>query len=259
MLIDAHCHLNLLGDPKLEGGGIEEIWEQAKEAGITGCLIPSVVRKDWDEVIELVRRHQEFYGAIAVHPGEINDPPVTLEELVEYGRKPEVAGIGEAGLDFDSESSEEEKRRQLTLFELHIEAALRINKPLIVHARNAWPLLLDVLHRFPVDRIGGMVHCFTGDYEAAKAILDLGWYLSFSGIVTFKRSDNLRGVLRKLPVDRILLETDAPYLAPEPVRGRPNRPEFLRYTAALVADLLGKEVEELGEITGGNFMSLVRR
>lgn len=256
MLIDAHCHLNKLDETSFDGS-VEAAWEHARRAGLVGCLIPSTVREDWPEIIKLTTDHDDLYGAIAIHPSERNDPPIALDEIVAVGSCAAVVAIGETGLDFVGECSEQEKNRQCELLELHIKAALRLNKPLIIHVRNAWPELLAILHRFPVDKIGGMVHCFTGDYQMAKAVLDLGWYISFSGIVTFKRCEDLRAVLSKLPLDRILLETDAPYLAPVPMRGHPNIPSYLRYTLSLVAEVLGRSQMELRDVTGGNFARLM--
>ncbi len=256
MLIDAHCHLNRL-NPASFGGSIEAAWEDATRHGIGGCLIPSTTKQDWEEITQLAGSHQDLWGAIAVHPSEADTPPVQLDELIAAGSPKQIVAIGETGLDFCHEVTPAERGRQNQLFELHIQAALQLGKFLVVHAREAWPQLLDTLHRFPVDQIGGMVHCFTGDYAAAKAILDLGWYLSFSGIITFKRSAALRELLTKIPPERILLETDAPYLAPEPMRGRPNLPSFLIYTASVVAEISNRSRQEVEGLTYNNFLRLL--
>ena len=207
----------------------------------------------------MLNAEPNFYGAIAVHPTE-QDLGVTLQDLTVAASNPKVVAIGETGLDFFNAPDEEEQKRQCRLFETHIEAAINLKKPLMLHIRAAYPKTLEVLraYRSDMETLGGVVHCFCGDEAAAHAFLDLGWHLSFSGILTFKKSEELRQIFQDTPLERILLETDAPYLAPVPKRGQTNQPAFLPYTAALAANLKNITPEELAQALRCNFMQLFK-
>jgi len=254
-LIDSHCHLNML-DLNLFDGKFENILKRASEAGVTHFLCPGVDVAHLPDVIALAEKYDNVFAAVGMHPDESPKAPVDFVSLSKMAAHPKVIGIGETGLDYYR--IEAPYDWQHARFVGHIEMAKQLKKPLIIHTRQAAEDTLRILKQEKADEAGGVFHCFTENWETAKAGLDLGFYISISGIVTFKSAESLRDVVRKLPHDRILIETDCPYLAPMPFRGKPNEPAYVRYVAAAIADLLGLSLIEVAEMTSQNFKNLFK-
>ncbi len=247
LLADSHCHLINLDD------SIDAILLRAQEKGVGYFLNPGVTLEDSDKILNLTQKYPNVYGAIAVHPTEQVAAP-TLEQLRQQTLLPKMVAIGETGLDFKTADLQEQKR-QCELLELHLEVALLTDKPVILHLRQASKTLLSILKKYPVN---GVVHCYTEDWETAKQFLDLNFLLSFSGILTFKNSEALRTVFKKVPLNSLLVETDAPYLAPVPYRGKENEPAWVSLVAQLGADLKQISLETLAHETTNNFLRFIR-
>lgn len=247
LLVDSHCHLTHIDN------SLDEVLMRAKKTGVEYFLNPGVVLEDTPKILKITREHSNIYGAIAVHPSELVGFP-TLEELCKQALLPKIVAIGETGLDFKNADSLEQNR-QCELLELHLEAARLTNKPVILHLRQAGEILLSIIKKY---KVSGIVHCFTEDWSIAKQFLDLGFLLSFSGILTFKNSEMLREVFRKIPLNSILIETDSPYLAPVPFRGKDNEPAYIKYIAQLGADLKQVSLEVFANETTNNFLNFVR-
>lgn len=252
MFTDSHCHLDFPG--LIEQ--LPDLLERMRQAKVTRALCISVQLEDFPKVHELALAHESLWATAGVHPDyeDITEP--TEEILLDLASKPKVIGIGETGLDYYRLKGDLTWQRNR--FRTHIRAAKRCNKPLIVHTRNAGEDTLAILKEEGAQACGGIIHCFTETLDFAKAALDLGFYLSFSGIVTFKNAADLREVARYTPMDRILIETDSPYLAPVPHRGKTNEPSFVPHVAELLAREKGLSVEEVGVQTTQNFNTLFR-
>ena len=191
-----------------------------------------------------------------VHPLNVEEEPFDYEKLWQYAQDPKVVAIGETGLDYHY--TPETKALQQQLFAQQIEVANKVNKPLIIHTRSARQDTMDMLEQHGAEKCGGVLHCFTEDYAMAKRALDIGFYISISGIITFRNAEELRDVARKIPLDRLLIETDSPYLAPIPYRGKPNQPAYVRETCEYVATLKGVSTEEFARITTQNVQNLFK-
>jgi TatD DNase family protein len=252
MLVDSHCHLDF---PEL-AGDIAAVLALMRENAVTHALCVSVTLQDFPRVRALAEAHPELYATVGVHPDYPDVPEVGVDELVELARHPRILGIGETGLDYLRIKDDCEWQRER--FRNHIRAARRCGKPLIVHMREAAPDTLRIMREERADEVGGVMHCFTETWEVAKAAMDLGFYISFSGIVTFKNARALKEVARQVPLERMLIETDSPYLAPVPYRGKTNQPGFVRYVADEIARLHGVAPELVGEKTSINFFSLFK-
>lgn len=251
MLVDSHCHINF--DPL--AGQMNQILENAKNNGVSNMLCVSVNLEDFPEVLHLAETYQHIFASVGVHPCEREGQDPSIEELVTLSQNENIIAIGETGLDY-FRLEDEDMSWQHQRFVNHIEAAKRTNKPLIIHTRNAASDTMRMLKEQGADACCGVMHCFAEDWEVAKKALDLGFYISFSGIVTFKSATNVQEVAQKTPIDRILVETDAPYLAPVPHRGKTNEPALVKHTAEFVADLRGISLEELAKTTSNNFFTL---
>jgi len=258
LFVDSHCHLDRL-DLSVYHNSLDEALAAAKAAQVGYILSPAVDLKTFNDILEIAKKHENISISVGVHPEELIEMP-TLEQLISLGKNNLVAGVGEAGLDYAqvAENDLNTKLKQKELFRLHFAAAKALKKPLIVHSRAAEEDMYDMLKHEYQGAAGGVMHCFTDSYEMAKKVLDLNFYISFSGIITFKNAERLRDVCKKIPLDRILLETDAPYLAPVPVRGKSNTPEFLHYTAECIAALRGISVLKLADTTSENFFRLFK-
>ncbi|MCL2525407.1 MAG: TatD family hydrolase [Betaproteobacteria bacterium] len=252
MLVDSHCHLDFPG----LAGRLPEVLAamQDNEVGMALCI--GVNLEDFPRVLALAERDPRLYATVGVHPEYAEAEEPTVERLVELAAHPRVVAIGETGLDYYWQKDKPEWQRQR--FCSHIEAARRCGKPLVVHNRDAADDTLRLLRENGADAVGGVLHCFTGDWEVARAALDLGFYISFSGIVTFKNATSIRDVAVRCPLDRILIETDSPYLAPVPFRGKQNQPAYVRYVAEEIAHLRGLPLERVARATTGNFFALFR-
>jgi len=252
MLVDSHCHLDF-PDFSEEGG---EIIARARRAGVGTLLTIGTKITEFGKVRAIAEADPDIWCTVGIHPHEAESEPDTdVATLTALAAHPKVAGIGECGLDFFYDHAP--RARQEEVFRIHAAAARESGLPLIVHTRNADADTVRILREEAAQGpLTGLIHCFSSTREVSENALDLGFYISLSGIVTFKPAEALREIVRELPLDRILLETDAPYLAPVPKRGKRNEPAFVVHTAAAVAAVKGVTVDELAEITTGNFFRL---
>jgi len=251
-LIDSHCHLNYEGLVERQG----EVLENARERGVQGFLNISTRQSEWNDVISAAERNPDVWATVGVHPHEADaHPDLGAAALVEGTNHPRVIAIGECGLDYYYDKSDRAAQRER--FQAHIEAARQTGLPLVVHTREAEADTAEILETAVREGgVTGVLHCFTGSAELARKGLDLGFYVSLSGIVTFKNAADLQATVKWLPADQMLVETDAPFLAPVPHRGQKCEPAFVADTAAFVAELRGEEPEALGEATTANFFKL---
>ena len=254
MFVDSHCHLNFL-DFK---GKEDEIIDTAKQAGI-GCFLSACTRlPEVPELIDLTRRFPEVFASVGIHPeyaAEQGGNETSVEELVSLSNDPKVVAIGEAGLDYHY-GAQETRRAQIELFRLHLKAAKAAKLPVIIHTREAEDDTIALLEEEKSPDLTGVLHCFSSEKRLAEKGLELGFYLSASGIVTFKSAQNLRDVFSEVPLDRLLVETDSPYLAPVPYRGRKNEPAYMVKTAEMLASLKNIGMDELQKRTTKNFFTL---
>ena len=251
MLIDSHCHLNF---PDL-AQRLPEVLANMAEAGVDKAIAISVSRQSFEEVHAIAQNHPNIYATVGIHPDDPEAEEFSLEELLERAARPKVVGIGETGLDYHWCKGDLAWQHQR--FALHIEAANRSGLPLVVHNRDAAEDTMRLLREHQAH--AGVIHCFTEDVHTAKLALDLGFYISFSGIVTFKNATAIQEAARYVPLDRLLVETDAPYLAPVPKRGKPNEPAYVRHTAAFVAQLRGDSLENIAQATTANCLRLFNK
>lgn len=250
MLIDSHCHLDRL-DLKPYGGDFNRFVEQTHAEGVEHMLCVSISLEAWPDMMGLIAGHPGISASVGVHPNERDCREPSEEDLLERARDPKVVAIGETGLDYFR--SEGDLAWQHERFRVHIRAAKAARKPLIIHTRQARADTLRILREEGAADVGGVLHCFTEDWDTARQALDLNFYISFSGIVTFNNAASIQEAARKVPEDRILVETDAPYLAPAPRRGKPNYPHYVRHVAEFVAGLRQTELERIAELTGRNY------
>lgn len=251
-LVDSHCHLNF--EPL--NAGLDGIFQRARDNGVGHMLCVSVTLESYPEIQALAQRHANVFASVGVHPNEREGQDPSVDELVRLAQNSRVVAIGETGLDYYR--NEGDMGWQQERFRRHIRAAKASGKPLIIHTREASEDTLRIMREERVEEIGGVMHCFTETLEVARQALDLGFYISFSGIVTFRNADPLREVARQVPDNRLLVETDAPYLAPMPHRGKTNEPAFVRHVAERVAEIRGATLENIAEITTRNFFSLFK-
>lgn len=250
MLVDSHCHLNFeeLRDR------LPAVLRAMAQADVGMALCISVTLESFPEVFALARDHENLFASVGVHPDYPEAATVSVDELVRLAARPKVVAIGETGLDYYRLKGDMEWQRER--FRAHIRAARECGKPLVIHTRAAAEDTLRIMREERAQDVGGVMHCFTESVEVARAAMALDFHISFSGIVTFKNGEAVREVVREVPLDRLLVETDSPYLAPVPMRGKPNEPAFVRYTAAKVAELKGVSAEELARRTSNNFFRL---
>jgi TatD DNase family protein len=252
MFVDSHCHLNYKGLAEDQPG----VLARAREAGVSAMLNISTRASEWDEVVAVAEREPDVWASVGIHPHEADvHPDVATETLVERARHPRVAGIGESGLDFYYDRSDRDRQR--ASFRSHIAAAREAGVPIIVHTREAEADTAAILEEeMGKGRFAGVLHCFTGTIDLARKAMELGFYVSMSGIVTFKNARDLQEVARQIPLDRLLIETDAPFLAPVPHRGRTCEPAYVADTARFLSTLREEPVEKLAEATTANFRKL---
>ncbi|MFQ5642380.1 MAG: TatD family hydrolase [Thiogranum sp.] len=251
MLVDSHCHLDMLC-PQQQS--IDDVLEQAAQQDIEHMLCVSVSLERFRPMMDLIAPYTQISASVGVHPDGTDVQEADPATLVELARNDRIVAIGETGLDYFRIEGDVEWQRER--FRSHIRAAREARKPLIVHTRAARDDTLTILREERAGEVGGVLHCFTEDWDMARAALELNFHISFSGIVTFKNALELKEVARKVPADRILVETDAPYLAPVPKRGKTNQPAFVRYTAEYLAELRGETLEQLAGTTTDNFYRL---
>jgi TatD DNase family protein len=257
MYIDSHCHLDRV-DLGPYGGDFARLMAATVESGISHLLCVGIDLERYPGMRELVNPFPNVAVSVGVHPNTESDGAAAMEpttdRLTALAADPRVVAIGETGLDYFHGSGDLEPQRQR--FRIQIAAAHACRKPLIIHTRNAQEDTIRILREEGARDCGGVLHCFTEDWEMARQGLDLGFYVSFSGIVTFKNAAPLREVVRRVPLDRLLIETDSPYLAPVPHRGKANEPRHIVHVAACIAALRGLPVEELASVTGANYFRL---
>ena len=258
MFTDSHCHLNF---PELKAQ-LPQIREAMQAAGVDRAMVICTTLEEFDEVHALAMAHDNFWCTVGVHPDNEGVKEPALDDLLGRAALPKVVGIGETGLDYFrlGERSVADMAWQRERFRVHIRAARQTGKPLIIHTRNASDDTLAILKEEGEDAgpgsAGGVFHCFTESQAVARAALDLGFYISFSGIITFKTAGDLREVAAFVPLDRVLIETDSPYLAPMPHRGKTNNPSYVPFVAQQIAQLRGLPVEAVAQATSQNFQRL---
>ena len=249
-LVDSHCHINF--EPLADD--LDGLIGRARNNNVDYMLCVSVNLEDYPQIETLSATHPHIFSSVGVHPNSTECKEPTCEELVTLAANTNVVAIGETGLDYyRSEGDLDWQRRR---FINHIEAARISRKPLIIHTRAAADDTMEMLENNDAETCGGVMHCFSEDWSTAKRALDIGFYISFSGIVTFKSAETLREVARKVPLDRILVETDAPYLAPVPFRGKINEPGYVLHTAEMLSNIRDEPLDELAAATTNNFFNL---
>lgn len=256
MFVDSHCHLSFEGLAER----IDEVRAAMAAAQVDRALVICTTLEEFDRVHALALAHDNFWCSAGVHPDNEGVREPTLDDLLGLAAKPRVVAIGETGLDYYRLAGRtvEQMQWQRERFRVHIRAALATARPLVVHTRSASADTLQLLREEGAERVGGVFHCFTETAEVARAALDLGFHISFSGIVTFRNAAELRDVARWVPLDRLLIETDSPYLAPVPYRGRPNEPAYVRFVGEAIAKERGIDVATLAEATSANFERLFK-
>lgn len=255
MLVDSHCHLDRV-DLAPYGGDFARLMADTTAAGVAKLLCVSIDLEHYPAMRALVDPFPQVSVSVGVHPNEDEGRDPTPDELVALAEDPRNVAIGETGLDYYR--SEGDLNWQQERFRNHVAAARACGKPLIIHTRAARADTIRILRESEARDAGGVMHCFTEDWETAKAALDLGFFISFSGILTFKSAADLREVAQRVPADRLLIETDSPYLAPIPHRGKSNQPRWVAHVAECLAGLRGLEVEDVVALTGDNFAALFR-
>ena len=250
-MIDSHCHL----DQEPLNENLPDVISRCKEVGIQRLLTISTTTESFQKIIKLVEYDKIIYGTFGIHPHEADKYLISSSKIIEnskYSNK--IIGIGETGLDFYYNNSD--KKNQIKSFENHITACLELNLPLIVHSRSAEFDTFDILNNYRDTEIKILMHCFTGSFEFAKKLLDLNSYFSASGIITFKNSSELRNTFSYIPNNRLIIETDSPFLAPIPMRGKKNEPSYIKYTLTKLAEIKNITFENMDKITTDNFNSL---
>ena len=250
-MIDSHCHLD--HEPLLSD--LTNVIQRSKDVGIKKLLTISTSFESFSRIKDLIKIDEMIYGTIGIHPHESSKDIITSSEIIKNLKENEkIIGIGETGLDFYYNNSEKEK--QISSFKEHIEASIETNKPLIVHSRNAEKETFDILNEYKNENLKILMHCFTGSKEFSEKLLTLNSYFSASGIITFKNSLDLQNTFKSLPMNNILIETDSPFLAPVPKRGKKNEPSFIDFTASKLAEIKNLSKEDLIKITTDNFNKL---
>ena len=252
MLVDSHCHLNF---PEL-AENLPAIKTAMQENEVGHALCISVTLPDFPQVLALAEANENFYATVGVHPDYEDIAEPTVDDLIRLANHPKVIGIGETGLDYFRLTGDLEWQRMR--FRTHIRAAIACNKPLIIHTRNAAADTIRIMQEEGAQQVGGVMHCFTESLDVAMEAISLGFYISFSGIVTFKNATAIKEVAKHVPLNRILVETDSPYLAPIPFRGKTNQPSYVKHVAEEVAKLRDISFDELANATTQNFFNLFK-
>jgi TatD DNase family protein len=251
-IIDSHCHIDRV-DLDQFGGSMESMLAHAKDLSVEEFLCVCIDLEHFDDVFSLAKAHQQIYASVGVHPVEQEGKDPSVEELLALADHEKIIAIGETGLDYfhvKKDTADWQRER----FRRHIAASNQSGKPMIIHTREAKADTIEIMQQEQAQ--AGVMHCFSEDWETAKAALDLGFYISFSGIITFKSAADLREVAKKVPADRLLVETDSPYLTPVPYRGRANSPAYTYYVAEKLAEIRGVSVDNIAQQTTQNFNDL---
>lgn len=255
MLVDSHCHLNF----EQLYSNLDHFLSEMKENSVDYALCVGTRPDNLELIVEIAKKYSNIFASVGIHPDEkILECNLTEDLLLNYTKNPKVIAIGETGLDYynchDADMSWQHDR-----FILHIEAAKKAKLPLIIHTRESIKDTLGIMKKYDAMSVGAVMHCFTENLENAKKCLDLGFYISISGIVTFKNASIVQEVAKYVPLDMLLIETDSPFLAPVPFRGKLNNPALVKYTAQYIADLKGISIKSLGEATSENFFKLFKK
>ena len=253
MFIDSHCHPYML-DLKSYDNDFSRFMLETKQSGVDAMLFVAVDMETAKKCADIAEKYDHVYCSVGSHPSEKEEDDLSIETLCELAKHPKVVAIGETGLDYYYNS--DKLVIMQNRFRTHIQAAIKTQKPLIIHTRNAREDTIAIMRSEKADQIGGVMHCFTESLDMAKASLDLNFFISFSGIITFKNAAELVEVARYVPLDKILIETDSPYLAPVPFRGKQNEPRYVKYVAEKIAEIKKISVEEVANITCDNFKKL---
>lgn len=256
MFVDSHCHLDF---PEYQGQ-LDDLLVRMKSARVTHALCISVDMPNFPNVLEIAKSHENLFASVGTHPDYKDTPEPSVEQLVQLGQDTKVIAVGETGLDYYRIGDEpiESMEWQRDRFRTHIQAAKQLNKPLIIHTRSASSDTIRIMKEEGADEIGGVMHCFTESWDVAQAAMDLNFYISFSGIVTFKNAKELQETCKKIPLDRLLIETDSPFLAPVPHRGKTNEPAWVSHVGEFVATLRGESISDLAQATTQNFSRLFK-
>ena len=252
MLIDSHCHLNM----QEFADDLPQVIANAKAAGVSLMQTICTRSSDFAGIIKIAEKYPEIYASFGIHPHEVEkEKLLTVDEIIAYTNHPKVIGVGETGLDYYYEHSKRDIQKES--FINHIKASAQTNLPVIVHSRNADEDTISIMSsEMKTNPYPGLIHCFSSTRELATASLDIGLYISIAGIITFKNAEDLRDTMKYVPLERILIETDSPYLAPIPMRGKRNEPAFVAHVAKILAELKGLPVSKIAEVTTENFMRL---
>ena len=250
MFVDSHCHLDF---PEL-AENLDEVLQRMRQAQVNHALVVSVNKPDWPRVLQLAQSQPHLWASVGVHPAYPDTPEASVDELVQAAASERVVAIGETGLDYYRSSGD--MAWQHERFRNHIRAARETGLPLIIHTREAREDTIRILREEGADEVGGVMHCFTETQEMAEAAMDMGFYISLSGIVTFKNAQDLQKLAAWLPLDRLLIETDAPFLAPVPYRGKTNDPSLVVHVAEKIANLRQQTLSEIAKASTDNFFRL---
>ncbi len=254
MFFDSHCHLDRI-DLADFNDDFNHLLKLTREQQVSEMICIGVNLESFDEMYQKIEDLPDVYGTVGVHPDYEDSAEPTVEQLVELSSRDKIVAIGETGLDyFHTEGPQWQRDR----FRTHITAALEVDKPLVIHTRQAKQDTIDLLQEQQAKRVGGVMHCFTEDWEMAQQVIDLNFYISISGIVTFKQAENVREMAKNIPDDRLLIETDSPWLAPVPHRGKTNFPGHVRLVAEKLAEIRNTSVEHIADITQRNARQLFK-
>ena len=249
-LIDSHCHLDFDG----LANRLPEVLTAMAASDVAGCMTIGVTLEEAPQVLSIADTHEHIFASVGVHPEYADHQEPDVATLCQLGQHPKVLAIGETGLDYHWQKDQPEWQRER--FRVHIRAAKALKKPLVIHTRDAAEDTLRILREEGAEAVGGILHCFTESFEVAEAAMAMGFYISLSGIVSFKKADQVHDVARRVPLDRLLVETDAPYLAPVPYRGKPNEPAYVRHVAEAIADLRQIAYADVAVASSRNFLTL---
>ena len=256
MLTDSHCHLDKINLDPFDGS-FSEMLGAANDFDVSQFLCVCIDTEHFEAVLKPAQKYSNIYCSVGVHPTHKDSYAPTVHELVELAQHQEVIAIGETGLDY-FRCEDEDMTWQHDLFRTHIRAAIETQKPLIIHTRSAKEDTIRILKEENAEKVGGVMHCFAEDWETAQQAMDLNFYISFSGIVSFNSAKTLQEVAKKIPSDKYLIETDSPWLAPVPKRGKPNQPAYVKYVAEKMADLRGCGYKEIAQESTNNFNTLFK-
>ena len=249
-LIDSHCHLDFDG----LSNRLPEVLAAMAANDVGGCMTIGITLEEAPQVLAIAEAHEQIFASVGVHPEYADHQEPDVETLCALAQHPKVLAIGETGLDYHWHKDRPEWQRER--FRVHIRAAKQLNKPLVIHTREAAEDTLSILREEGADMVGGILHCFTESLAVAEAAIALGFYISISGIVSFKKAEQVHEVARAIPLDRLLIETDSPYLAPVPYRGKPNEPAYVRHIAEAIANLRQISYAEVAAASSRNFLNL---